>query len=46
MQKVIDYARGKALADDCKIPFMETSAKSAINVDEAFIFMAKVCSYN
>lgn len=30
----------KAFADEIGIPFMETSAKSATNVEEAFMAMA------
>jgi len=40
-KRVVDTARGKALADECKIPFLETSAKSSINVEQAFIALAK-----
>jgi Ras-related protein Rab-8A len=40
-KKVIDTARGKALADQYGIKFLETSAKNSINVDEAFITLAR-----
>jgi len=40
-KKVIDSARGKALADEIGIKFMETSAKNSINVEEAFISLAR-----
>jgi Ras-related protein Rab-1A len=38
--KVVSYEAGKALADEMGIPFMETSAKSATNVEQAFMAMA------
>jgi Ras-related protein Rab-8A len=38
---VIDTERGKQLADEFKIKFLETSAKNSLNVDEAFITLAK-----
>ncbi|KAI9218090.1 small GTP-binding protein [Blastocladiella britannica] len=40
-KKVVDYNEAKEFADSVKIPFLETSAKSATNVEQAFITMAK-----
>ncbi|OIT33320.1 PREDICTED: ras-related protein RABD1-like [Nicotiana attenuata] len=38
--KVVDTQTGKALADELGIPFLETSAKDSINVEQAFLTMA------
>lgn len=40
-KKVVDTADGQKLADEYGIKFMETSAKNSINVDKAFITLAK-----
>jgi len=40
-KKVVDSSRAKILADECQIRFLETSAKNSINVDEAFISLAR-----
>ncbi|KAL2902985.1 Ras-related protein RABD2c [Bienertia sinuspersici] len=37
--KVVSYETGKAFADELGIPFLETSAKSATNVEQAFMAM-------
>jgi Ras-related protein Rab-8A len=39
--QVISTEKGQALADEYGIKFMETSAKNSINVDKAFITLAK-----
>lgn len=38
--RVVDPEMGKALADQYNIPFIETSAKNASNVEDAFLRMA------
>ncbi|KMZ73101.1 Ras-related protein RIC1 [Zostera marina] len=38
--RVVSYEAGKALADEIGIAFLETSAKDATNVEEAFIKMS------
>jgi len=40
-QKVVDEEAGKALAAEYGLKFMEASAKSNINVEEAFVTLAK-----
>jgi Ras-related protein Rab-8A len=40
-KKVVDSSRAKALADEYGIKLLETSAKNSINVDEAFISLAR-----
>ncbi|KAJ3352985.1 GTP-binding protein ypt1 [Allomyces macrogynus ATCC 38327] len=40
-KKVVDYNEAKAFADSLGISFLETSAKSATNVEQAFLTMAK-----
>uniref|UniRef100_A0A8C7M082 Ras-related protein Rab-1A n=1 Tax=Oncorhynchus mykiss TaxID=8022 RepID=A0A8C7M082_ONCMY len=39
-KKVVDYTTAKEFADSLGIPFLETSAKSATNVEQAFMTMA------
>lgn len=39
-KKVVDYQTAKAFADEIGIPFLETSAKNATNVEQAFMTMA------
>mmetsp|Transcript_21166 Transcript_21166/g.25470 ORF Transcript_21166/g.25470 Transcript_21166/m.25470 type:complete len:203 (+) Transcript_21166:253-861(+) len=38
--KKVDYQTAKAYADEIGIPFLETSAKNATNVEQAFMTMA------
>ncbi|KAA3475406.1 ras-related protein RABD2a [Gossypium australe] len=38
--KVVSYETAKAFADEIGIPFLETSAKDATNVEQAFMAMA------
>ncbi|KAJ3123084.1 GTP-binding protein of the rab [Nowakowskiella sp. JEL0407] len=40
-KKQVDYNAAKEYADNLKIPFLETSAKNATNVEQAFLTMAK-----
>lgn len=39
-KKVVDYTTAKEYADQLNIPFLETSAKNATNVEQAFMTMA------
>lgn len=39
-KRVVDFATAKAFADEIGIPYIETSAKSASNVEQAFMTMA------
>eukprot|EP00730_Choanoeca_flexa_P000278 TRINITY_DN10128_c0_g1_i1.p1 TRINITY_DN10128_c0_g1~~TRINITY_DN10128_c0_g1_i1.p1 ORF type:complete len:203 (+),score=62.80 TRINITY_DN10128_c0_g1_i1:113-721(+) len=39
-KKVVDYATAKDFAEEKGIPFLETSAKNASNVEQAFLTMA------
>lgn len=40
-KKVVEYNVAKEFADQLNIPFLETSAKSSTNVEQAFLTMAK-----
>jgi Ras-related protein Rab-1A len=40
-KKVVEYGAAKEYADSLSIPFLETSAKEATNVEQAFLTMAK-----
>ena len=40
-RKVVDYSTGKELADEYNVRFLETSAKSSTNVEEAFVSLAR-----
>jgi len=40
-KRMVDWDRGKALAEEFKIDFVETSAKNSTNVDNSFITLAK-----
>lgn len=39
-KKVVDFTTAKEFADGLEIPFLETSAKNATNVEQAFLTMA------
>ncbi|KAI8822456.1 GTP-binding protein ypt1, partial [Fimicolochytrium jonesii] len=40
-KKVVDHDAAKEFSDNLQIPFLETSAKNATNVEQAFLTMAK-----
>ncbi|OAL25485.1 hypothetical protein AYO22_04804 [Fonsecaea multimorphosa] len=40
-KKVVEYTMAKEFADSLGIPFLETSAKNASNVEQAFLTMAR-----
>ncbi|PVF97718.1 GTP-binding protein ypt1 [Serendipita vermifera] len=40
-KKVVEYSVAKEFAEQLGIPFLETSAKNATNVEQAFLTMAK-----
>ncbi|CAD6911291.1 unnamed protein product [Tilletia laevis] len=40
-ERVVEYDVAKEFADQLPIPFLESSAKSAQNVEQAFLTMAK-----
>ncbi|KAF2084400.1 ras-domain-containing protein [Saccharata proteae CBS 121410] len=40
-KKVVEYSVAKEFADSLGIPFLETSAKNASNVEQAFLTMAR-----
>lgn len=40
-RRAVPYATGKALADEFGIPFLETSAKGNVNVEQVFCSIAK-----
>jgi len=39
-KRAVEYEQGKAFADELNIPFLETSAKNATNVEPPFLTMA------
>eukprot|EP00034_Subulatomonas_tetraspora_P000855 GABW01001127.1.p1 GENE.GABW01001127.1~~GABW01001127.1.p1 ORF type:complete len:120 (+),score=33.11 GABW01001127.1:99-458(+) len=39
--KVVDSAKARALANEYGIPFLETSAKTNVNVEEAFLMLTR-----
>ena len=41
LEKVVSTEQGQELANELGIPFLETSAKANINVEEAFVALAR-----
>ena len=41
-ERVVDYSTGKELANSLNIPFIETSARDSIKVEQAFVLMTAV----
>jgi len=39
-KRAVEYEQAKAFADELNVPFLETSAKNAANVEQAFLTMA------
>jgi Ras-related protein Rab-1A len=39
-KRVVDFNTAKAFADEIGVPYIETSAKNATNVEQAFMTMA------
>jgi len=39
-KRAVEYEQAKSFADELNIPFLETSAKNAANVEQAFLTMA------
>lgn len=39
-QRAVEYGTAKAFADEIGVPYLETSAKAATNVEQAFMTMA------
>ena len=44
-KRAVDYATAKAFADEIGIPFLETSAKNASNVEQAFMVRFLCCVF-
>lgn len=44
-KKVVDYQTAKAFADEIGIPFLETSAKNATNVEQAGPHLSSLCNF-